>query len=921
MYEKLVVIQEPLEIAAPSSDVTFLFSDIEGSTARWKMYPDAMPDCLRAHDDLLRAAIERHGGAVFKTVGDEFCAVFADASGAIAAAIDGQRALGAADWTAVGGLRVRMAVHSGPASVRDGDFFGTTVNRIARLLSAGHGGQILVSADAAAALDADTSALLDLGRHRLKDFPELESIFQVTAPELPQIFPPLRTVAERPTNLPQHLPALLGRDADLHAVRDDLAHHRLVSLVGAGGVGKTSLALQIGSDVLQDFEDGAWLVELAPVDAAAVVQAAAAAFGITVAGGGTLLDALTEHLRTKSLLLVIDNCEHVSTAAMQMVDAIVKRCGNVRVLATSREPLGIAGEVVYRLPALAVPPENARTAAAVRDYGACQLFEERARAHVTGFQITDENARIVAGLCRRLDGIALAIELAAPRLRMMTLAQLNERLAERFRLLTGGGRNALPHHQTLRALIDWSYGLLHANERVLLRRSALFPGGWTIGAAVDVCADDLLEEWDILDHLTSLVDKSLIVAEAGPNEQRYRLLESTREYALERLEESGERDAVARKQAEYFLHLADRADAAWCDVPAKAWIAPLDEEIDNFRAALSWCASPEHDLQLGLRIFDALEAYWWDAQPMEGRRWLDHFREYADGQQTAESARYWLTASGIALSTAHEKSALHAAEKALASYRRIADDTGVAAAQRCLGAALVRLGKLDDGEEAIRAALHVFRERDNRRLTALALRTLATAQVLRGNMDEAAQLYREALPLCQVLQDERGAQIISGNLAEIEALSGNYEQALEHGMEALEIARGRRDWVMVCTLLINVTAYLLAQERFSEARLSAREALDIAVEVQSDIHFAVAVQHLAGVAAQCGDAMRATRLIGYVDAVYARLENSREPTEAAEYKRTMTRLHDRLSADDLKIQLQTGAALSIDDAKREALST
>lgn len=924
LYDELVAIQEPLRTAVSSADVTLLFSDIEGSTARWKMYPDAMPDHLRKHDELMRAAIERHGGAVFKTVGDEFCAVFTHAEDALAAAADAQRDFSAVDWSAVGGLRVRMAVHRGPASVREGDYFGTTVNRVARLLSAGHGGQILVSAQAAGTIGdepRDGSSLMDLGRHRLRDFPELESVFQLTAPDLPDVFPPLRTIAERPTNLPQNLPSLIGREADIEDVAERLRLNRLISLIGAGGVGKTALALQIGTRCLSQFEDGAWLVELAPVDADAVVPALAAAFGITMSGGA-LLDAVTEHLKAKNLLLIVDNCEHVNGAATQALDTVLRRCGGVHVLATSREPLNAQGEVVYRLPVLAVPRQGVLKAEDVRAYAACKLFEERARAHVAGFEITNENAAVVAGICRRLDGIALAIELAAPRLRMMTLAQLSERLTERFRLLTGGSRNTLPHHQTMRALIDWSYQLLCENERALLRRSALFPGGWTIGAAVEICTGESLEEWDILDHLTSLVDKSLIVADLTGNEQRYHLLESTREYALERLQESGERDIVSLKQAQYFLRLAEQADAAWPDVPAKAWIAPLEDELDNFRAALSWCATQHHAPLLGLRLFGALEAFWWDAQPVEGRRWLEHFQSLAnDGAPTAQTARYWLTAAGIALSTAQEKMALIAGDNALAAYEHIQDHAGIAAAQRCRGAALIRLGKIDDGEAAIRSALDLFRAHNHHRLTALALRTLAAARLLHGDMEAAAQVYREALPLSQALEDERGVQIISGNLAEIEALSQNYEQALTHGREALEIARSRRDWVMVCTLLINVTAYLLALDRFSEARLAAREALSIAVELRSEIHLAVAIQHLAAVAAHCGDPERSARLIGYADAAYARLENSREPNEAREYERTLYQLGERLPARTLKAQRSAGAVLTADQAEREALLT
>lgn len=912
-----------LERVAPPGELTLLFSDIEGSTARWQSYPEAMHACLRLHDEMLHAAIAKHGGGVFKTVGDEFCAIFPSVQQAAGAAIEAQRSLAQQDWSAVGGMRVRMAVHCGPVAHREGDYFGSTVNYVARLLSAAHGGQVLLSGDAARAVLSDTTVqveLRDLGRHRLKDFPAMQPVYQLLAPDLPDVFPPLRTIAERPSNLPEQLQALVGRESDCAQVRGQLQSNRLVSVIGAGGVGKTSIALQTGADVLSEYEDGAWLIELAPVDAHAVESTIASVLGVTSLVDGSLMEALTAQLRTKNALLIVDNCEHVTHAAAQAIDAILRSCAHVRVLATSREPLGIAGEVVYRLPVLAVPPETAVTARDVSQFGSCALFEERARGHLATFAITDANARLLASICRRLDGIPLAIELAAARLRVLTLPQLGERLAERFRLLTGGRGQKLAHHETLRALIDWSYELLSENERVLLRRSALFPGGWTIGAAVDVCAGDTFEEWDILDHLATLVDKSLVIVDAQGDEQRYRMLESTREYALERLDQSSERGAIAGKHAQYFYGLAQRADAAWADVPATLWIAPLEAELDNVRAALSWCQKADEELGIGL--FGALEAFWWDAQPMEGRRWSDAYRNWAEQHaHTIEAARYWLATAGIALSLAQEKHAASAAGKALDAYVQLKNEAGAAASRRCYGAALMRLGKIAEGESAAAQALQTFRASGNQRLIALGLRTLAAAAILRSDFTAAAEFYREALPLSQALQDTRGVQIISGNLAEIEAACGNFEQALVHAQEALEVARVRRDQVIVCTLLTNATAYLLELGRAGEAHSMALEALSVSDDIQSEMHATVAIQHLAAVAAKCGDAARAARLLGYVDSAYVRLENSREPTEAREYARAVKQLEERLPAGDLAANLQAGANLNAAQAKSEALLT
>lgn len=908
----------------PTGFVTFLFSDIEGSTVRWEMYPEAMHGALARHDVLLQDCICAWNGVVFKTVGDAFCAAFHDPADAIGAAIAAQHAVIAEDWSAVGGLRVRMAVHSGTPNLRDGDYFGTPVNHVARLLGAAHAGQILVSAGTALALPQTLPngvELRDLGRHRLRDFPEMESIHQVVAPDLPDIFPPLRTIAERPSNLPQQLPALLGREEDAQEIADLLARHRAVSILGAGGVGKTSLALAVATDLLPTYEDGAWLIELAPLsDAASVIPAIASELHVTGTANGSALDAILAYLKHKHLLLVIDNCEHVITAASQVVDAIMRACANVRVLVTSREPLGIGPERRYRLPSLSVPPEGAISAQEALRYAAPALFQERARAHVPSFEITDRNARVVADICRRLDGIALAIELAAPRLRMLSLQQLSDKLSERFRILTGGLRTALPRQQTMRALIEWSYDLLSEAERTLLRRASVFAGGWTLGAAMDVCAGESLEAWEILDHLTTLVDKSLVVTETQDDEARYRMLESTRQYALERLTESGEREAFVRAHAAYYVALARRADDAWGSMNAKAWIVPLDADLDNFRAVLSWAIGLHADDRLGIGLIGSLEAYWWDAQPIEGRRWVAQAQPLIEtAAESREAARFRLAAANVALTLRQQKAALENAQRALESYRSIGDSLGTAAALRCRGAALINLGRVDEGEADVAQALETFRQQQHPRLTALALRSLGLAPRLRGELDRAAPIYREALAYAQRLDDERGIQIIAGNLAEVEFDAGNCEQALEHGREALSIARARRDRITTCGLLINICAYLVALERYDEARSLAREALEMSQELQSELHFGIAVQHLAAVAAVNGDCARALRLLGYSDAVYRLVESTREPTEQKEYDWVCALLRARVCAADYAQLLQEGAAFTQDQTLAEAL--
>lgn len=910
----------------PTGCITLLFSDIEGSTSRWERFPEAMHIALAQHDAILSNAIAGNNGVVFKTVGDAFCAVFERTTDAVNAALHAQRQLHCSDWSAVAGLQVRMAIHQGTPNLRDSDYFGPPVNRVARLLNAAHGGQVLISADVFRALEScelpGDIELRDLGRHRLRDFPDMESIYQLVAPGMPDVFPLLRTIVERPSNLPQQLVSLLGRDEDIAHTVELLETHRAVSILGSGGVGKTSLALTVGSQLLPAYEDGVWLIELAPLaDAASVIPAVASTLHLTGAANASVIDTIVAYLKNKRALIIFDNCEHVISAAAQLAHQILSACVNVRVLATSREPLAIPGEARYRLPSLSIPPESALTAQEVREYGAPALFEERARAHVPSFEITDANARVVADICRRLDGIALAIELAAPRLRMLSLPQLSERLAERFRILTGGSRTALPRHQTMRALIEWSFDLLSDSERVLLRRAGVFAGGWTLGAAMDVCADESLEAWEVLDYLTSLVDKSLVVAETEGEEARYRILESTREFALEQLAQNNEHETFVRRHAEYYLQIARRADEAWSNFNAKDWIAPLLADLDNFRAVLSWSISRHADPSLGVALFGALEAFWWDAQPIEGRRWIGELTPIVQSLDvSSETAKFWLTAANVALTLREQKAALADADRALEAYGKAGDDLGIAASIRCRGAALTNLGRIDEGELCVATALETFRGCGHRRLTALALRSLGLAPRLRGELDRAAPIYREALSYAQSLGDERGMQILCGNLAEVEFDLGDYEQALEHAREGLTIARARRDRIITCGFLINICAYLIALERYEEARRLAHEAMVLARELQSDLFFGVAAQHAAAVLSVGGDPERAALLLGFSNAVYAACESVREPTEQKEYDTALPLLHARLAADRIDALMRQGEEISQEQALQLALT-
>jgi class 3 adenylate cyclase len=484
-------------MSRPTGTVTFLFTDIEGSTRLWEQQPEAMEEALARHDALAAGIIQQHDGHLVKHrgEGDSLFAVFTRAADAVAAGVALQRALHTEPWPAQANLRVRVALHTGDALLRDGDYFGAAVNRCARLRAVAHGGQTLLSS-ATQELIRDVlpegMGFRDLGEHRLRDLARPERVFQLLHPDLPDDFPPLSSLNTLPNNLPQQVTSFIGREKEMADVRRLLATTRLLTLTGSGGTGKTRVSLQIAADLIAGEGDGVWLVELAPLaDASLVPQAVATALGVREEPGKPLDQTLVEFLKPKRLLLLLDNCEHLLAACAELAGLILRGCPGVQIIATSREGLNIPGETTYRLPSLSLPDPRhlPSTAESLSQYEAVRLFIDRATAAVPSFAVTNQNAPAVAQLCVRLDGIPLAIELAAARVKAMSVEQINGRIADMFRLLTGGSRTALPRQQTLRAAIDWSYDLLSEKEKILLRRLSVFAGGWTIEAAEQVCSD------------------------------------------------------------------------------------------------------------------------------------------------------------------------------------------------------------------------------------------------------------------------------------------------------------------------------------------------------------------------------------------------------------------------------------------------
>lgn len=711
-------------------------------------------------------------------------------------------------------------------------------------------------------------------------------------------------------NLPVPLTRFIGRDEELAALKTLLSASRLVTLVGTGGIGKTRLSLHVATELLPSFEDGGWLIELAPLrDAGQVPSALAGVVGVKESAEHPLTQSLLKFLHAKKLLLILDNCEHVVEGAATLSSAILRECAGVRILATSRQPLGISGEHPYRVSSLALPPPHATLSKEeAMQYGAIALFADRGHTATQSFELSDANVATVAQICRHLDGIALALELAAPRLKMLSLEQLNERLSERFRVLTGGSRDVLPRQQTLHALIDWSYDLLDEDEQRFFRRLCVFAGDFSLEAAGALGADEALDEWRSFELLSSLVDKSLVTSEPAEAQRRYSLLESMREYALEK---AGDEVAALRlRHAEYYTALAERARAAYADTPSTdAWLRELDPELAQFRAVLEWTLGARANAQLGGRMVTALRRFFAaTGLAAAASRWAQ--MALAEELTAPVQAALWLTLAIVRdFLMLPIPTQLEAASRARQLYETLEDRVGLAEALRHEGYAQFRLGAFSEGEVASQRALSLCRELGDRRAIAAILNNVAGGLMFAGQPAKAKAAMLEILDLVRQLGHERGVFIALMNLAEMEFQLGEIESAVARARENLEDDSTRADAALLSLQRSNLAAYLIALNRFDEARSQGLGALQIACDSGSNVRAAIALQHVGATLAHA-DPKRAGQLLGHVESVFTANGYVREYAERYTHDRLVSTLRETLSPDDITKLAHEGAALT-----------
>jgi predicted ATPase/class 3 adenylate cyclase len=849
----------------PTGTVTFLFTDIEGSTRLWEQHPDAMPAVVARHERIATELIEQAGGFVVKSrcEGDGLFAVFPAARNAMRAALQIQRAFQAEPWTGGVGLKVRIALHSGEAQLRDGDYFGSAVNRCARLRTVAYGGQILLTEATRALVGADLpdgAAVRDHGLRRLRDLQQPEHIFELTHPDLPADHPPLSCPEVLPNNLPRPLTTFIGRERELEATLHLLESTRLLTLTGMGGLGKSRLALHAALDLRESFADGIWLIDVAALrETAHVAAAVAGVLGVREDSGRPLLAAILDFLRSRRTLLLLDNCEHLLDGCAALAEQLLMACPHLKILATSRERLGIGGETVLRMSPLETPPASIpESVDSLLEFGAVRLFVDRATKAAPDFALTERNAAAVVKLCRHLDGIPLAIELAAARAKSLPVEQIAERLDDLFRLLTGGSRTAPPHQQTLRALIDWSYDLLQERERLLFKRLSVFVGGFTLESAECACADrdrggklkddfarlapdkPILAARDILDLLTQLVDKSLLIATEDDGRARYHLLETLRQYGRERLEEAGMMDVMRRRHFACFLALASEAERKIRGSDQARWMEVLEREHDNLRAALSGLTAEPAEAEQGLKMAVALWWFWHVRGFFtEGRAFLAD-RLAASSTRGNDRAKALHGAAVLARNQGELSTARALSAQSLEIKREIGDRQGIAHSLNFLATLAQAQGDFAEAQPYYEQSLQIETELNSRQGITASLIGLATIAVERGEYARAERLYQECLEIKRELGDGRGVAASLAGLATVALCGGDTVRSRALQEESLTIRRELGDVRGIASSLEQLAVVLRIQGELQSAAQSIGECLTLRLELGDQLGVAEA---------------------------------------------------------------------------------
>ena len=939
----------------PSGTVTFLFTDIEGSTRLAQQYPGAMPMLLARHDEILTQTIQSHDGYIFQTAGDAFYAAFSSAIDAANTALEAQHLLQNEAWSPAP-VKVRMGIHTGLAQAgSDGQYSGYTTLALAqRIMSAGHGGQVLLSS-ATRELLKDLlpirGEIQDLGERRFKDLQRPEHLYQLKGPGLLTAFPPLRTLDLFPNNLPVQLTTFIGRQKEIEEVKQELAEHRLVTLTGPGGTGKTRLSLQVAAQLLDRFPHGIWFVELAPLSEPELIpQTILSAIGIKEQAGVSPVDLLKDYLRGKRSMMILDNCEHLIEASADVVSILLSAVPDLKVLASSREALCVGGEASYPVPTLELPDiRHLPVVEQFSQYEAVRLFIDRALLISPRFVVDRENAPFIAQICYRLDGIPLAIELAAARVKMLSVEQISRRLDDRFRLLTGGPRTVLPRQQTLRALIDWSYDLLGAEERLLLCRLSVFVGGWTLEEAEAICTGDTIDSYEVMDLLAQLVNKSLVtvVKKTDAPATRYRMLETIRQYAHEKYLESGKEDVIRERHFDYYLRVARQAETEYFGPREIFWLTWYESEWDNIRSAVEW--SLETKPREGLELVNCLGHFLtdnWHVTDIED--WLSQFIPHpSNAARTGTRAcglSYWAQSINIGSSRV-DVSPDVLMDEAFSIYEELGDEPGMANCILQKGHFYFWKGEPYKGSPLLEEALLLFRELGDKPWSATALHLLGFTELNIPYMKESLSLYRElgylsgmievlkqlgavelrlghldaahtwldeALSLLQEYAGTLGtSKTVSYDVGDLAFYEGNYDLAQQYYEDCLAWAERVVSSVSIGFAKVRLAYLNLRCGELKRATHYFQESLYLFMKTQNLYGINFTLTGFASLAVVEQRWHKALRLFSYVE---KHLERPRPPVERTPVDRDMDMIRANLTVDDFANLAAEGSKMTMDQA-------
>ncbi|HMS32445.1 MAG TPA: tetratricopeptide repeat protein [Ignavibacteria bacterium] len=841
----------------PTGNVTFLFTDIEDGTKLSQQFQETYSDILERHNEILYEAVESNQGFIFKTAGDAFCCSFQNADDAVKAAVDAQIKINSEDWKEAE-IRVRMGIHSGYAEWNGSDYMGyICLARTSRIMSASNGGQIIISDDAYNLYSLKVSGEIsfrDLGERRLKDLNQPLKLYQIISSGIPDDFTPLKTIDARPNNLPVQITSFIGRGKEISEIKKILETSGLVTLLGAGGSGKTSLALQVGAEMTDESANGVYITEFASItDESLILQTLMNTHDIKEVKGQTQELTVTEFFKDREILLILDNCEHLIHECSNLAEMLLVNCPKLKIIATSREVLNCPGEYRYRVPSLTLPdPDAVISPSELLRFEAVRLFIERALTLNQGFRVMDENAPALIRICNQLDGIPLAIELAAARIKVLSVEKISEKLIDRFKFLTGGKRTALPRQQTLKAMMDWSYDLLSVKEKIMLQRLTVFSGGWTQESAENVCPDEMIQESEIQNLLDHLRDKSLIKLSNDGGKVRYLMLETIRKYGDELLSFSGMKEAVQEKHFYYYYNLALNSRERFMGPEQKTWIKKFDSENENLRDSINWSLKNKPELSV---VISVEMAKFWElrSQFTEALEFLRKSSEYADSNEKIWKARnlYW---TGFFLTNQGNYSEAKIFMKtSLEIFKELKDKEGEALVHMHL--ATIGLFESDylnlfkNSEKSLAISI----ELNNKNFIAQNLQNTGLGLMQQGKHNEARKKLDESLLLYRELNDTVQLAKIIGNIGALYYLEGNLENSLASLEESLQLRYEIGDRQGISIALSNLGSVAYMQKDFDRSEMYLNKSLVIIRELGDKRVCVTAINTLGNIALDKGN--------------------------------------------------------------------